>query len=463
MNLPIDLRRLVGEYATSSLFDLASMMGSGFLRSHPKALTHVKLEFQDVEKACKVVNQEMFGGVRFLKLDFTSDNDLKRLVALAPMLEELDIGHCGGLTHTHKLGDLRRLTKLTMTGCRHFYGFSTDTLRDLELTQCAPVGGDLSSLRRLTLHNCTVQKVTKMSPVLEHLELNANYSAVDLEDWSGDAWDLGNLPNMKELIISTSHSLSNKHVAGVRNMRELEKLTMTCCPEVTDFSFLQGLSKLRYLKVSNNFDWSMIKHVELESFSATEFTLEDLLHLGGQRRLQFLRLDQGRGDVVGRVDPGPILMALLPQWPKLHTLDLFFCNQFVETQGFPLTPGLKCLKIDFCKLITDERLVNLLRSFPELEMLSIKFTRVSDVGLLGLPLSIRELALRGCVVTDKSLAVFAKLQNLTSLDIAHTQISRVDKLPKSLKTLYITGSSLLISPDHVLTLRRRRVKIVQDY
>ena len=461
MNLPRDLRRLVGEYATSSLFDFALLLGSGFLKSHRRALINVKLEFQDVDKVCKVVNQEMFAGVRYLKLDSTTDNELKRLVALAPMLEELDLGHCRALKNTQKLAGLRCLAKLTMTGCRHYDGFPTDTLRELELTQCGPVGGDLSTLRSLTLHNCIVEKVTKMSPDLEYLELIANYSATNLQDWSADAWDLGKLTKLKELIISTSHSLANRHVAGVGRMHDLEKLAMTCCPDVTDFSFLQGLSKLRHLKVSNNFDWSMLKHVELESFSATEFTLEDLLHLSGQRRLQSLRLDQGRGDIVGRVDPGPILIALLPQWPNIHTLDLFFCNQFAETRWFPWTPGLKCLKIDFCKLITDEKLANLLHSFSDLELLSVKFTRVSDAGLAGLPPTIRDLALRGCAITDKSLAVFGKLKNLTSLDISHTKLSRVDKLPKSLKTLHITGSSALINPASVMTLRRRQVKIVQ--
>jgi Leucine-rich repeat (LRR) protein len=354
-----------------------------------------------------------------------------------------------------------------MTSCRHFYGFFTDALRDLELTQCGPICGDLSSLHRLTLHSCTIEQVTKMSPSLEYLELNANYSALGSDDWSADAWDLGLLTKLKVLKISTAHALTNKHMAGVRHMHELEHLTVTGCPNVTDFCFLEGLSNLRHLQVSNTFDWSMLKHVQLDSFSATEFDLEQLLYLGTQRRLQFLRIDQGRGDIINRVDPGPVLASLMPHWTNLRVLDLFFCTQLIDTSGFTLCAGLNCLKLDFCKLIDDHKLEHLLRSFPCLEILSLKFTRVSDKGLCYLPTSVRDLALRGCeAVTDNAMPFLRLLKGLTSLDISHTRVSKVDTLPRSLQTLYITGSGGLIGPESLLELRRRRgkrVKIVQDY
>ncbi len=456
----MDIRRLVGEYATGSLFDLAVLLASGYLKSHTHALAHVRLEFHDVDKAVHVINPQMFEGVRFLKLDTTTDNQLERLIALAPRLSELDMGHCRNLKRPHNFSGLVYLTKLTMTGFRHFSAGFSDALRDLELTQCGPIGGDLSMLNRLTLHSCTIEQVHAMSPTLEYLELNANYSALDLEDWSADAWDLKTLTRLKVLKISTSHSLQNDHAAGISHMADLHSLTLTSCPNVTDFSFLKSLSKLRHLQVSNTFDWSKLKHVELETFSATEFTLEQLLCLSSQRRLQFLRIDQGRGD--HRVDPGPVLSSLLPQWQELRMLDLFFCTELIETGGFSVYAGLKCLKIDFCKHINDSKLKQLLLSFPCLEILSAKFTSVSDSSLAFLPRSINDLSVRGCSVTDRALPSLKALKNLTNLDISRTDITGIDQLPKSLKTLYITGSGS-ISPESLLILRRKHVKIVQDY
>lgn len=459
MDLPVDIKRVVGAYATGSLFDLASLLGSGFLRSHSKALEHISLEFQDVTKAAKVINQEMFGGVRVLKLDAITDHDLQRLVALAPRLAELDLGHCRALTCTQTLGRLSHLNKLTMMGCRHFDGVLT--LRDLELTQCGPVRGDLRSLHSLKLHSCTIEHPVHLGPDLEYLELNANHSEHGPVEWS--AWDLGQLTKLTVLKLTSQHSLTNSHLVGVSRMHDLHRLHITSCSGVTDFSFLEGLSKLRHLQVSNTFDWAMLKHVELESFSATEFTLAQLRHLGTQRRLEFLRIDQGRGDIVHRMDPGPVLSSLLPQWPHLRMLDLFFCTQLIDTSGFTLCTTLKCLKIDFCKLVDNHMLEQFLHCFPQLEVLSIKFTRVTDAGLEFLPTRIHDLALRGCAVTDQAIPYLSALKNLTVLDISYTKITQVYALPASLKTLYVTGSNGLISPDSLLALGKTGLTVVHDY
>jgi hypothetical protein len=298
---------------------------------------------------------------------------------------------------------------------------------------------------------------------LQHLELNANYSKLGLEDWSAGAWDFGRLTKLKVLKLSSQHSLTNSHMAGVSRLRDLHRLHISSCSRVTDFSFLQGLNKLRHLHVSNTFDWAMLKHVELESFSATEFTLAQLLHLGTQRRLEFLRIDQGRGDSVHRVDPGPVLSSLLPRWPQLRMLDLFFCTQLLDTSGFTLCNALKCLKIDFCKLVDDHMLEQLLRSFPRLEVLSIKFTRVTDAGLEFLPTNLHDLALRGCAVTDHATPFLRALQFLAILDISYTKITQVNELPASLKTLYVSGDNGLISNESLLALGNKHVKIVRDY
>ena len=204
----------------------------------------------------------------------------------------------------------------------------------------------------------------------------------------------------------------------------------------------------------------MLKHLKLQVFSAREYHNSDLRHLVTQPDLRCLRLDQARSPCG---DTAEVLSTLIAGWPHLRTLDLFYCTHLLTTHGFPVCPTVTCLKIDFCKLIDDSKLQALVRSFPNLEILSANFTQVSDSGLACLHGRFRELNFRGCNLTSAALVYFKPMRELTSLDIAYTKVQHVNALPKSLQVIDVTGCDLVCTTSTRKLLRYRRTKVIQSF
>jgi Leucine-rich repeat (LRR) protein len=468
MNFPVVISRLVGYYAVTSIYDLELLLCSGFLKPHDQALQYTSLQFQHLAQALRAISQPMFGGLRTIKLEeATDDESLKHLTEIAPNLEELDLGQCKGVMHTYILGGLRKLRKLRMSYCSSYRGFLTDTLRELELTHCATLHGDVGCLAHLTaernvgrlthltLDSCTIDQSFKLNDTLTHLVLRAN--CFTNFEWDPDTLD--GLTNLKSLEITES-SIDNIQALAITTMTRLETLTLKRCPFLTDYRFLEGLHLLRSLHVETSFDWSMLKHLKLHLFSVREYHNSDLRHLVTQPDLRCLRLDQARSPCG---DTAEVLSTLIAGWTHLRTLDLFYCTHLLTTHGFPVCPTVTCLKIDFCKLIDDSKLQALMRSFPNLEILSANFTQVSDSGLACLHGRFRELNFRGCNLTSAALVYFKPMRELTSLDIAYTKVQKVNALPKSLQVIDVTGCNLVCTTSTRKLLRYRRTKVIQSF
>jgi len=438
MNLPRDVWRLVGYYAVSTLIDLETLVRSGVLVPHPKALVYATITCVDVHQAVRAMGASMLGHVRKLKLCETlSDACLRCLADCAPRLEELDLGMCRA--HTQHIGRFHQLRKLTMTQCPKKLEPFVELLGEpLGEPFVEPVGEPVGEL---------------IQHPLRHLTLNGNRVGSE-PDW---CVKLECLTKLKSLSITRVHDFDNSRARAIGNMTGLKRLSIKGCPRLNNYSFLQGLHSLRSLQVEMSFDWSMLKHLRLHVFAAMEFLIRDLDHLSTQRGLQSLRL------CTPLWDPGPKLSTLIADWPDLHTLDLGSCTHLSATRGLPVCPSVKCLKIDFCKLIDDDRLRALMFSFPNVQILSANFTRVSDAGVACVHKGVRGLSLRGCQITDAVLPLLRPMLFLTALDVAYSALRYVTVLPASLRTIDVTGcaDSCIVSTHQLL--RGGRVNILNSF
>jgi hypothetical protein len=327
------------------------------------------------------------------------------------------------------------------------------TLRKLSLNGCGLHVSAMDALTSLELKGCAVTAALPLSSEMEHLTLRNNWFGPDQADW-GQVMKLEQWMNLKTLDVTALTNFDNARVAAIGLMKNLESLTLNGCPQVTDFSFLRGLVSLRTLHVESNFDYAMLKHVNLHTFTARGFDASQLQCLETQTGLQSLRLVQMAPNLF---DPVYVLATLLPNWPELHTLDVFYVPSLMDAQRFPVCPSVKCLKIDFCRSISDEKLQLLMTSFPNVEVFSAAFTRISDAGVLCLPVNLRDLNLRGCNITDAALPVIKGMRSLTSLDVAYTGIQHMRTLPRSLTSLDVSGCTQMCVDSARNLLRQKRM------
>jgi hypothetical protein len=435
MDFPTEILRSIGYYAVASLADAQVL--DCIIPMHSKSLSCVWLEFDDVDKAVRATGALLVSGVRKLKLECTHSNAcVQRLFTSMPDLEELHLGHCHGLENTHSLNKFLKLHTLSMQSCPCVAGSFLSRLRKLSLSYCGLHVSAMGALTSLELKGCAITHALPLSSDLEHLVLRGNWFGSEHCDWPADM-NLDSWVNLKVLDLTTIRQFDNARVAPIALMKNLESLTLNGCPEVTDFSFLEGLDLLKTLRVEANFDWTMLRHVQLHTLAARGFEVSSLEMLGTQRDLRSLRLVQSASH---RFDPVGVLSRLMPHWPNLYSLDLFYCpNLMLEHHAFPVCPSLTCFKIDFCKFVTDEKLQLLMASFPNLEVFSATFTHVSDAGLALLPLSMRDLNIRGCSITDAALPSLMRMDSLTALDVGYTGIHHLPTLPNSLTFLDVTG------------------------
>ena len=458
MALPLEIRRIVAHYATGSVAEFKALVSAGVVDNHPLALSCLRLDFSNMVAAVGCIDAHLFAGVRRLKLSHTTNEDLASLVRLAPRVEALDLGRCINLNfwHTKLLSDLAGLRTLRMIDCQNL-GAQLNRVRDLDLIRCSNVGGDLRSLRRLKLHHCVLSDV-QFSSKLRYFHLNG-YLKVDRPGWS-----LCGMRALCELHLTMCRSVTNEHASHIKHMQDLHTLTLLECEGLSDFAFLANLPKLRVLTVSSNFDWEMLLHLRLECFTAIgcgAFGVSGLHRLAAHSELRVLRVHGRYSDE----DPAQALCDLLQCWPKLHTLDLSHWSHFLakpRRAGLGLHPSVQRLTIDYCTWVHTHELLILAYSFPNLEALSAKRTRIGDECLsevCELGLKWRELCISGCVVTDQGLSHLQGLPNLTRLGLSECDIRRADLLPLSITELDVTRCTKL-DPHSLQTLRARQVNIV---
>lgn len=461
MNLPLEVCRIVGHYAASSVAEFKTLVSAGVVDPHPLALSCLQLDFQDMVAALDCIVAGLFAGVRRLKLCHTSNEDLASLVRLAPRVEELDLGRCINLNfwHTKLLSDLTGLRLLRMIDCQNL-GAQLSGVHDLDLVRCSTVGGDLRGLRRLKLHHCVLADDVQLSPKLRSLHVNG-YLKADRPGWS-----LRGMPALRELNLTMCRSVTNEHASHIKCMQELHTLTLLECELLSDFAFVVNLPKLRVLTVSRNFDWRTLAHLKLECFTAVgcgASGMSGLHRLAAHSELRVLRVHGHYSDE----DPSQALCDLLPCWPKLHTLDLSHWSHFLAKPRrgeLGIHPSVQRLIIDHCTWVHTHELHILACSFPNLEAFSAKRTRIGDECLSELRhrklgLKWRELCLGGCFVTDQGLSHLHSFPTLTRLDVSECDITRVDKLPLSITELDVTRCHKL-NHDALRPLRARGVNII---
>jgi hypothetical protein len=456
MEFPIVILRIIGYYAVASLADAQVLDRGCIIPLHSKSLSCVSMEFDDMDQAVGAMGVLLFFGVRKLKLERTlSDACVLRLATFAPHLIEVDLGHCHNLQQIDSLSKLPQLHTLTIKNCPCVAGNFLGTLRKLSLTECGLHARAMGSLTSLELKGCAITHDLHLNRDLEHLTLHNNWFESDQADWA-QVIKLEKLTNLKTLDVTALVSFDNSRMAAIGLMKNLESLSLFRCPQVTDFSFLRGLDALKTLHVESNFDWTVLKHLNLHMFGARWFEDAQLQHLESQTGLRSLRLVQSAPH---QADPASVLSTLMLNWPDLHTLDLCYGPTLMGSHQFPVCPLVKCLKLNFCKSITDEKLKQLMASFPNVEVFSASFTRISDHGIAFLPVHLRDLNLRGCNITDVALPLLTCMRSLTTLDVAYTRIQNMLTFPKSLILLDLSGCTQNCVDSALKLASRRQVKI----
>lgn len=461
MDLPLDIWAIVGQYAVASLFDLSTLSRAGLRETldHPGTLADLQLEFQGPEDVfgCQILTDKLLSGVRSLKFE-TSGNgvELTRLVPKVPRLRELDLERTT-LNTTDFLAGWRDLRSLRMTNCAKCSPF-VGSLQTLHLRACSPVSGNLADLQTLKLHGCFMTGITHMSSTLRSLDLRNTR-------WGSTGWTLDHLcelTSLRELTLFRCETLENTNAAGIGRMKDLHTLVLVECFNVTDFSFLAELPKLRSLTVPFFSKFSVLPRLNLESLtflSVSIVNVDDLSLVGSQTNLKFLSATCYSHKHTF-FDPHPMLHELLPKLPSLHTLDL---SNWAALQFFPPCPSVRQLVVDNCKAIRDNELFMLGVSFPNLEALGAANTDITDIGLGALQSHLprlKHLDISQCTISEEGLKSLKGLTLLQSLNISNCGVMPVFA-PETVKLLGMRNFSLLDRASQA-NLKARGVEVVGD-
>jgi len=333
-----------------------------------------------------------------------------------------------GLQSMKKLTRLRNLmlgdTEIGDTGLDHLVGLAN--LHDLGLGQTRITNEGIKVLRRL--------------PSLRYLHLsNTKIDSASLEYLAG-------LPNLRSL------NLTNTRVddAGLANLKGMKTLTLLSLrgTDVTDagLDHLKGLTRLRVLS--------------LGSTDVTEVGIQSLKEAlpGVSVRYDTPRIRSlGKGEIVRRhtqkahedgnatpsfrgndleetisLDNRPEVPVFVDRQAAITYLEGIGCRVSMREResGTPVNRVSVSRGEQF-----DDRAMKCLGAFPDLGMLHLHRTKITDAGMeyLRQLTNLRHLSIGHAQVTDKGIAVVAQLTKLEDLDIGSTQVS--DEGLKHLKTL----------------------------
>jgi hypothetical protein len=453
--MPVEVIRIIGQYAVTSLEDWESLSGAGWrdALTYPRALSLVRLHVPHLPSMFQSVPNSVLSGVRELAVD--DCGDLSRLVAATPKLHTIDLGSCDGLRSTEALDQLKELRAVSMQLCTACSPFSGQ-LEHLDLKGCSPIGGDLSDLRSLKLRGCVIHNITHMNQALLSLDLHSTrWSFCKPSSLGGDGWTLRQLHELTSLqVLKLTNCDTLRNASGIAGMKDLHTLCLIDCVSVNDFSFLKELPRLRALGAPLSFDWSMLQYLNLESFEVRS-NAENLHRLSSQTELKSLSVRWW--SQFWSPDPSLELFDVLQCLPDLHTLDL---SQWKTIHDLPLCPSVRRLVVDHCLCLRDEQLQTLVQSFPHLELLSMARTGITDKGLGMLNPLLQHLNIRNTAVTDKGLRSLHKMGNLLSLNIVDCRLTP-GLIPSSVKLLGLHDPGAM-DFESWSSLRHRGVQVVSS-
>ncbi|XP_057680817.1 uncharacterized protein si:ch73-173p19.1 isoform X2 [Corythoichthys intestinalis] len=228
---------------------------------------------------------------------------------------------------------------------------------------------------------------------------------------------------LQKLVLNCYPYATNELLRQLRAFTALKHLSLVSSPLITDsgLSILSSLVKLQYLNLA----------------SCCKLTDSCLQYITGLKSLCFLSLDQTR------VTDAGVAQYLRSAPPCLSQLSV---NQ--TTVG-------------------EATLAALPACVPQLRMLSIKLTKVSDVSALSELTSLQTLNLDGTAVTEASLARLGSHPSLSSLSLAGVRVSDGDRVLEIISGLPLTHLTLpgrhLVKDSGLVFLSRLRMLAELDF
>jgi Leucine-rich repeat (LRR) protein len=226
------------------------------------------------------------------------------------------------------------------------------------------------------------------------------------------------LPNLHYLRVPSE--ITNDGLGEIRKMKQLRKLDLHGCHDISDLGVVVGITELTELQ-----------DLTLDSDQITDFGFSALTSLDKLRRLELRD--------VSVTEEG---LKQLAKFKQLESLTL----RGTETTDAVLKEiaGLKHLRKLWIpsQKITDAGLKEIV-ALERLEILMLSSTRVTDAGLKHLAglKQLKQLDLRGTAVTDAGLPHILQMEKLTRLDLTKTKVTPegVKLLKKALPQLKVYG------------------------
>jgi hypothetical protein len=218
----------------------------------------------------------------------------------------------------------------------------------------------------------------------------------------------------------------------------LEKFELASCPRITDVGLshiMSGCTALRALDLKR---CSQLSGACFATMSATDASLQELvlssccsitsenLSIMAERCKKLVSLN-----LTGIFDAGFAVECIVKNCSQLEHLILN------SVFGIPCATihlmaecrlPLQSLFLEGCENVSDEAVCLLAQSCPNLKILSLRFTNISDVSLIGISKHLTQLtalAIAGCsVISDRGLeAIMVSCKKLEELSISSTPIS----------------------------------------
>nr|CAB3462824.1 unnamed protein product [Digitaria exilis] len=353
---------------------------------------------------------------------------------------------------------LTNLQVLTLVGC---IGIDDDALSSLEKEYS-------KSLQVLDMSHCQnvtdvgVSSIVKSIPNL--LELNLSYCCPTLKlegcKFMADGLKAigSSCVSIRELSLSKSAGVTDTELSfAVSKLKNLLKLDITCCRNITDVSVVSitrsctSLISLRMESCSHVSSGALQligKHCsQLEELDLTDSDLdgEGLKALTGCTNLSSLKI----GICLRISDEG--LTHIGKSCPKLRDIDLYRCGSISDdgviqiAQGCPM---LESINLSYCTELTDRSLMSLskctklntleIRGCPRISSAGLseiamgcrllskldikKCCEINDVGMLYLSQfshALRQINLSYCSVTDIGLLSLSSICGLQNMTIVH--------------------------------------------
>ena len=396
--LPLDLLRLIGEYAVDSVEVLYTLMTvSRTLRRalrHPNLVSHFRIKFFP---GLLTLLKNFAHGIKWLDCgETTTDEDLRELKCLSRPCE-INMSDCYFVTgdsfgclpssiHTLKLSCCRslhdggllnlrhctRLTCLELAGCPQIRDTGWRVLRHFQMLQVLDLGGCSTFVEADLLRPLTDMRILKLTYCHR------------LSDFSF----LGQMPCLEFLDVSWCSSLTDESLSAVSRASRLSYLNLRGCFRITDagLAHLQDLN-LKVLNLAGCMNLTLARvrmPSTLQELYASDCenvrTLDSLSHLS---QLRALHLDD-----CTHIDH---LGALAPI-NKMQRLDLTGCRKLSQLDVLSAMQDLQELRLTNC-------------------------ARVSDLSPLRALKKLHTLYLQECALTDASLAILAQLPLLCDLNL----------------------------------------------